>query len=265
MQGYYVERTYICGNYIEKERFYCQSNLVASITRPREPKDKTKQTTKEIEEKNRKKAEKKLRRLANTNFIHGHDLFVTISAKSYKDLAEFSRITRKFLDRLKYHFKTNKLGDFKYIYCFGEHKELNKENKVGVHSHLVISGMSWDKLIEIWEKDKDAGQIHISKLRFDNNGGIGGLMAYFMRNVKELKERHRERGEGHKVENMRAYNPSLNLKKPKVSKLKYITRKQMQEQPKARKGFVITDVENTPTSYGIYQVIHIMKISKMRI
>lgn len=261
----YVERDHICGDFIERERFTVSNNYISSKNRPREPRDKTKRTTKEREEQNHKKAEKNLRRLANTNFKDKYDQFVTISAKTYKDLKDFSRMTRNFLDRLKYHFKTNNLGDFNYIYCFGEHKELNKENKVGVHSHLVISGLSWDKLIEIWEKDKDAGQIHISTLRFDNKGGIGGLMAYFMRNVKELKERHKERGEYQKIANMRAYNPSLNLKKPKVSKLKFITSKQMHEQPKARKGFIITDVENTPTSYGIYQIIHIMKIENMRI
>lgn len=260
----FVRRPFECGIYTEEERFWVQNNYVASKNRPRIPKDKQQLSTKEIEEKNFKKAIKKARRLANTNFINGWDLFVTLTGKTFKTLAEFTKMMKRFLERLRYYFTTNNLGELKYIYSYGEHKESNKENKVGVHCHIVMSGMSIDKLIEIWEKDKEGGQVYISKLRFDNKGGIGGLMRYFVTNAKELKQRHKERGEYHKVKNMRSYNPSLNLEKPKRGKLEYITRKQMQEQPKARKGYYITDVENIPTSYGVYQVIHTIKIANMR-
>lgn len=261
----YIKKRYICGNYIEEERYSLPNNLVASKNRPRTPRDKTKLSTSEREEQNYKKSEKKARRLANTNFINGKDLFVTVTGKTFKTLEEFNKMMKNFVERLRYYFKINNIGELKYLYSFGEHKELSKENKVGVHSHLVVSGLPIDKLIEIWEVDKDAGQIHISKLRFDNKGGLAGLMRYFIKNAKELKQRYRERGEYNKVKNMRAYSPSLNLKKPKGGKTEYITRKQMQEQPTARKGFLITDVENTHTSYGVYQVIHILKIENMRL
>ncbi len=263
MHKSYVEITHICGNYIERERYFCQNNYIASENRARVPRDKTKKTTKEREYYNNRKSETRTRRSANTNFTED-DLHVTLTATTFKNLEEFSKMMTRFLERLRYHFRVSKLGKLKYIYSYGEHAEKSKDNKFGVHSHIIMSGMSTDELEKIWKKDKDAGHIQFSKLRFDNKGGIGGLIAYFMRNVQELKKKHRERGEGHKVENMRAYNPSRNLDKPKKSNPKYITRKQMQEQPKARKGFVITDVENIPTSYGIYQLIHIMKITNMK-
>ncbi len=263
----YIKRRWECGNFIEEERYSVPSKLFASRENKRIPKDKTKLSTAEQEKRNYNNLEKKSRRLANTNFINGKDLFVTVTGKCKKTYKEFKKMMKNFIERLRYHFETRKLGEFKYIYCFGEHKEKSKEEheKKGVHGHIVMSGMSWDKLIEIWKVDKEAGeQIDISTLRFDNRGGIGGLMAYFIRNVKELKQMHKDRGEYAKVKNMRAYNPSQNLKKPSGGKIEFITRKQMKEYPTARKGFKITQVDNTPTSYGVYQVIHIMKISKMR-
>lgn len=261
----YAKRRHICGNFIEEERFYLDNNLIASKNRPRVPRDKTKLSSKEQEEKNHRQAEKKARRLGNTNFVHGKDLFVTLTAKRYKNLDEFTNMMKKFVERLRYYFKQIKV-DLKYIYCYGEHKEKSKAecDKVGVHAHIVLSGMSTDKLVEIWQKDREAGRITFSTLRFDNSGGIGRLMAYFIKNVKELKQLHKERGEYQKVKNMRAYNPSLNLKQPKVTELEYITRKQFKEYPQARKGFKVMEVENIPTSYGVHQTIHIIRIANMR-
>lgn len=260
----YAKRRYICGRYIEEERYNVLNNYISSKSRPRIPKDKTKLTTEQREEQNYKNAEKKARRLANTNFIHGKDLFVTLTGKTFKTLEEMQRMTKNYIARLQYHFDKNNLGEFKYIYSYGEHKEKKKAKKTGVHTHLIISGISIDTLIAIWEKDKNAGRIHVSKLEFDNKRGIGGLIAYFIKNTKELKQRYKERGEYKKVKNMRSYNPSLNLEKPKGGKVEFITGKKMREEPKARKGYMITDVENIPTSYGMYQIIHMIKIDNMR-
>lgn len=254
----YIKQLHKCGIYTEEERYSVSNRVLDTSKKARVPRDQTKQTSKEQEESNIKRAEKWLRRLANTNFIHNKDLFVTLTTKKKLGLKEVKRITKNFIERLAYYFKKNKLGKLKYIYCYGEHK------KEGIHTHMVVSGVNIDKLIEVWEKDQNAGRIHISKLHFSNRDGIGGLMAYFIRNFRELVEKARKRGEKVDVFNMRKYTPSQKLKQPRSSKPIYITRKQMVEEPKARKGFMNWCDGIKETEYGRYQLIHIIRVANMR-
>lgn len=252
----YFEKSYNCGGYIEKERFSVPREFGNKPKKFRIPRDKSKKSTKEQENQNWKRAEKSLRRKANTNFKHGVDLYVTITSKTKKTLQEFSKMTKNFIERIRYNFKKEK-KTLKYIYCFGEHK------KEGVHAHMVISGMSFDKLVTIWEQDKDAGHIGISKLQFDNKDGIGGLMGYFIGNVKERINKAIKRGETINIANVRKFTPSKNLKEPKLTK-KIIVSKVIRETPVAPKGYMIMDHKNTETSYGIYQFIQMIKITDMR-
>lgn len=252
----YFEKTYDCNGYIEKERFSVPKEFGNKPKRFRIPRDKTKKSTKEQEKQNWKRAEKSLRRKANTNFIHGVDLYVTITSKTKKTLKEFSKMTKNFLERIRYEFKKSK-KTLKYIYCYGNHK------KEGIHAHVVISNMSFDRLQEIWESDKDAGHIAFSKLRFDNKDGIGGLMGYFIGNVKERINKAIKSGEKINIANVRKFTSSKNLKEPKVSK-KVIVSKVIRETPVAPKGYMIMDYKNTPTSYGVYQFIQMIKITNMK-
>ncbi len=253
----YTEKRIISGAYVELERYFISNKQISSRKRPREPRDKNKKSSKEQEVLNWKNATKNLRRKMNTNFLDGIDLFVTITSKSKKSYLEFKRMTKNFIERIRDYCRTSKIK-FKYIYCYGEDK------RDGIHTHIVMSGMSYDDLRNIWFKDREAGRIHISTLSFSNQNGLGGLATYFIKNAQERIKKQQERGEDTSNTYLRKWTSSKNLKEPKV-KTKFITSKQFKEDPKEPKGYKITEVENIQTSYGMFQHIQMIKIKKMRI
>lgn len=261
----YKEKTIKAGAFIEKERYSPKSKRFEYYIKHgvRPPKDNTKRSTMELKKSNYKRAEKRLRRLMHANFTP-KDFHVTLTldekldndGKSIRlDEKLVKRSVVNFLRRIKGYFKTLN-RELKYIYCIGQDK------KNGIHAHIIMSGMSFDKVAEIWKKDKNAGRIDISQLYFDKLRGLAGLAYYFMKNSlerdREIKNKNLE--EYNKLL-LRKYNPSKNLEQPQED-TKIIYSLKIKDDPKEYKNCTITEVENKSVSYGFYQYIQMVNIKK---
>lgn len=164
MQRIYRERTYYCGDYLEKEIFPVYTQARARGKR-RKPTSDTQQRL------NQRHAEGKLRRLLHTNFTPS-DLFVTLTfddAHLPPSVEDAQRLLQNFLRRLKRRYA--KLGtELKYIYI------LEKGEQTGrLHAHMVISGgMSEEDLAAPW----GMGEVSADGLEF-NEDGLAALAKYF--------------------------------------------------------------------------------------
>lgn len=251
----YIEKWTYSGDYAEREMYSLTKNQIEYYERKkRTPKDKSKLTLEYQKRTNWKNAEKKLKRLMNCNFTK-RDIFATFTfvEKLSEEIAiqEF----KKFISRLRYYFKKNKLK-LKYIYCIGEHK------KEGIHFHMIMNNIKLDDLRLVWENSRYGGRLHISTLRFENQNGLGGLARYFMDNTLGRDKEHSNLDEFNKML-LRKWNSSKGLISPKI-KIKIIKSLSIRSIPKDYRNYKVTNYETYWTSYGQYQYIELIKVNKLR-
>lgn len=182
---------------------------------------------------NLRKQEKELRRLMNHNFEDGQDALVTWSfarEKAPKDYAEMLKKTQALIRKLRREYK--KEGRIlRYIYTM----EIGP--KGSRHIHMMISDADLLILARCWPwGGVDAKPLH-------TDGQYAKIAAYFLK--YSLKT---EQTEGIKLG--RRWNPSKNLKKPKVIKT-VVNARTFRDEVKERKGFYI-DKESVES--GIHEM-----------
>jgi hypothetical protein len=220
----YVLEVCICGRVIETRKYFD-----ARAHPPGEKREPKKKVTSEAQyEINRRKAERDLRRLMNTNFRDG-DFLVRLDffKEDRPDGSMMQEMVRKFLRRMREALK--RIGqELKYIYVI----EIGPRG--GRHVHLMISRCELELIRKCWTH----GGIHIDPL---NSGGqYKKIAAYFIK----YSERTRQT-EGQLVG--RRWNPSRNLKKPIIKKRR-IGAKRYRENIRVPEGYVL---DQESVVYGV--------------
>ena len=190
MRCLYREKIHECGDYLEIDIF--------PVYKKAKSRGKKAKPTSEAQQKlNQKNAERKIARLANTNFGRGDIRFdLTYNEKNKpKDAEDAQRQMQNFLRRVKYHRKKHGMPDLKYIAVteFGEIKGR-------AHHHIIMNGgVSIADLADIWSK----GYVTVKPLQF-NEFGIEDLAEYMIKsptlykrwnaskNLVQPKERQRD-------------------------------------------------------------------------
>lgn len=145
-------------------------------------------TTEKQKRLNRKRAEKYIVQLAETNFT-AEDVEVTLTYRKHHqpDMERCQKDVRNFLDRLKRYRKKNGLGDPKYIYVI--EGGLEKKNGFGVtnwHCHMMMDGAVDRKTLEeIWEQ----GYANTKQLQPDADWGLEELAKYMIKESKQTGRR----------------------------------------------------------------------------
>ena len=225
----FMEKYTYSGKYLEIEKY-----VVTKGGRKRGVKQK--ESTLAQLKLNEKNTKKKFTRKLNTNFTI-EDIFVTLTFKNKDTITEkeAKKELEKFLRRLRGFRKKTGLKDLKYI-CVME-----RDNKNGIHFHVVMSAISMDAVNTIWGK----GRIQISQLIFSDNG-LEGLANYMLKQQLEKK-------------NVKKWSQSKNLKKPIIKK-KIVKKFNPNIHPKAPKGYKVTNAELTANEFlGYYLYMQLKK------
>jgi hypothetical protein len=170
---------------------------------------------------NERNAEKKLRRIINTNFGPG-DLHITQTYE--KELRPSPEDAKKefgkYLDSIRKIYKKNG-EEFKYI-TVTEYK-----NKA-IHHHLIVNVV--DSIpTKTFDRSWKKGRTRFTYL--DDSGQYGALANYL---IKETRKTFREEGSPSR----KRWNSSKNLKKPMITK-KIIKAKEWRKEPKPLKGYIL--------------------------
>ena len=175
------EKRYYCGNYLEVDLFTVYAPKKGSVRRSRPAPD--------IQERhNKRRAERALIRLINTNFSDGDlKIELTYDPDNYPDGNTYEaalKVLQNFIRRLKRIYK--KLGiDFKYIANVERGKRSGR-----LHHHLIIpKGISLDVINDCWKR----GIIRSTPLRMGPQGAAG-LAKYFAKDPEGFKRWHASKG-----------------------------------------------------------------------
>lgn len=191
----YKVKTYVCGKYQEVEIFpiYKRSTAVRL---------EKKNSSRVAQEKlNKKRSQKQLVRMINTNFVEG-DLFIDLTFDDDnmpQTVEDAKKEVVNYINRIKRFRKKNGLEEVKYIYIVEFTSTDKKGNTVPAraHCHMVMNKMDRDEAEKLWGK----GRANTDRLQPDENGcvGKGMYMAKFIQ-----------------IKGKRKWVPSKNLKKPIV-------------------------------------------------
>lgn len=208
---------------------------------------KWKMTTEQVEEINRRRAAKGLRRIILLNFEE-RDLYLTFTYKKGERYSpeEAVKILNRFMDRLGYQYKKRGIP-FKWIKTTG----LTKTGKA--HHHVIINrveGIPYDKVIRKY--------FPYGRVRFEHlyeEGNYKQLADYLVKHKKETKERKKE---GEKVGAL-SYSTSRNLKRSNPKPIE-IKEKKLRKPPRIPKGFELTNLEEGVTEDGyLYRYYNLEK------
>ena len=183
--------------------------------------EKAKPTTLSQEQLNIRMAEKRLRRIINHNFYPG-DLYITLDYEPKnrpKDRETIRKHGNDFKRKLRTRYK--KLGiPLRYIYV------VERGERGALHHHILIpDGASVKELRKLWPH----GRIHVDPL--DGSRQYRRLAAYFIKYAVKTRRTDKSLMKQY-------YEPSRNLKKPKVKKI-IIHRKTFRKIPQERKGYYL--------------------------
>lgn len=181
----------IAGKTVEISKYYSHKYKSKSEKRA-EKENKTKEAQEKI---NKKRREKKLTRLLNTNF-QKNDYHIVLDYEKEKrpdNIDQMKNDIKQFLKKLRKEYK-NINSELKYIHV----PERGKRG--ALHHHLVINNIDPSVLTKIWNK----GRVHINLL--DATGQYKDLACYLLKYTDKEKL------------NSKAWNSSRNLKKPIVIK-----------------------------------------------
>lgn len=185
-----------------------------------------KKTPEEIQEANRRQAEKKLNRLINANFRPG-DLHVilTYTKENRPDQKEAQKRLKWFLDTMRKRYR--KIGkEFRYI-AATEYKSKS------IHHHVILNSVndgketSADYIRKTWK-----GQGHPKFVQLYDDAEYEQLSNYI---IKETDRTFRDLDSPVK----QRYSRSRNLVQPKVSKRDVKSKKGWEKDPQPWKGYYI--------------------------
>ena len=207
-------------------------------------------TPEDVRVQNERNAEKKLRRLINSNFgFNDIHLVLTYRISERPDPKTARSHLEKFLRSLRKLYGDSG-EELKYI-CVTEYK-----NKA-VHHHLIINSFDMRLITPLWPYGRARPTF------LDNTGQYGKLAAYF---IKETRATYTEETAVFR----KRWNQSRNLKKPDV-KIKIVQRDSWTKEPKAVKGYalesdsVYTGISRvTGYPFQFYSMIQLQKIHGSR-
>lgn len=241
----YIESITQAGRTIEIERYYS-----ARYNKKGAPHSKKEKPTKEAQKRvNEKQAEKKLRRLINTNFQFGdyHLVLDYIRKPGTPDRSreQMQKDAAVFLRELRKQYK--KVGKvFKYIHVMeiGEHGAR--------HHHLVINKIDPEILQRAWHKAYE-GHNRVKIFPLDDSGNYSKLASYLIKYTsKHLKDSDRLQG--------KRWASSRNLLRPTTKKRVISHRKWFKSEPTPKKGYKVdkSSIEKGLTSeefggYGYFR------------
>ena len=211
----YYQTEIVAGKTVEVYKSYTKG---ASKKKREQKKNKTQE---QMQEANRRNAEKKLTRIFNANFVDG-DLHIVLTYKKNErpTKEEAKKILAKFWRKLKAEYKKHK-KELKYIVV----TEFKNKN---IHHHIIINnpdGLNVVKMIKnLWN-----GIPKITPLW--SNGQYKELAEYL---IKETDKTFREKESGFK----QRYSRSRNLVIPKP-KTKIVKADRWSKNPKPKKGYYI--------------------------
>ncbi|SDZ88395.1 hypothetical protein SAMN02745687_00938 [Lachnospiraceae bacterium NK3A20] len=213
----YVQETIHAGKTLEIRRYF------TARYGKRIPRGEIKGKTSEaVARQNAKRQERELRWLLNENFQDGTDALVTLSwgkgTTPPETSEEMKKEVQKFFRRLRKKYRENG-KELKYVYTM----EIGP--KGSRHIHVVLNEADNFELWTTWQ----GGVVDVQPL--NSNGQYAKIASYFAKYSQKT-----EKTEGKKLG--RRYNPSLNLRKPKITK-KIIKAVRFCKEPKERKGYFI--------------------------
>ena len=153
-------------------------------------------STREQKNLNEKNARNKVIRKINTNFNKG-DLWGTFGWDNERQPpieAAAYREAEKFIDRINYARKRDKLPNMKYMYTIeAVEGNLNKgEPSIKYHMHIVMDGLyDRDKIEQLW----NGGEYpQTRRLQIKDFGGLTGLATYIAKNPDGKKRWRQSKG-----------------------------------------------------------------------
>lgn len=210
----YIKETCVAGDTVEVSKYYSYRWHIPGERRN----PKTNESSDAIKRVNQRQAEKKLRRLMNTNFQKG-DLLIRLDFHKENrppGSEAMQEIMQKTIRKLRSEFK--KQGkQLKYIYV----KEIG--SKGGRHIHILMNKTDMDTIVKAWPY----GGIHIDPVWSNEHSKIA---AYFVKYALKTEET-----EGALI-GKRWYG-SRNLEKPKIRKQIITAKRFKRDVPKAKKGY----------------------------
>lgn len=168
----------ISGNVVEFWEFENPIFLEGNSSGGRRKKDAPEsEKSEEYREQNSRRSKAEFRSLVSANFSDG-DKFITLTFRDtdqfdIRNVKETNDQFKTFIQRLRYHFKKQGCGNFKYLAVI----EFQDENKRGaVHYHLIaqIPYIHHDDLARIWSH----GFIGINRIEGVDN--IGAYISKYM-------------------------------------------------------------------------------------
>lgn len=183
---------------------------------------------------NDRQSEKRLRNLIIENF-NRNDYFLTLTYAKKPSPKQAKEDIKKFIRRLKEYYKKHTEEKIKYIYI----TEYGKNGRL--HHHLLLNRLFWidiDDLTKIW----GLGEVDI-KIYKGRPIDASRVADYFIK--KQMS--------GYYTDNhifRHRYNPSRNLKEPKISK-KIITARTWANKIKIPKGYYL-DKDSIMTGQTIW-------------
>lgn len=211
----YEQKTTYCGKVIEVEKKKAVKS--GGCKKLRSP--KLQPTTAQQQERNKRRAERKLTQLLNTNYGEGdHHQILTYRKEARLKPREAKKALEKYMRKLRELYKKHG-AELQYI-CVTEYK-----NKA-IHHHLIINNAVPVKEInQLWTYGRP------KYVQLDNTGQYKELAEYL---IKETEKTFREPETPYK----QRWNSSRNLKKPVIKK-KIIKRNSWMQNPKPFKGYFV--------------------------
>lgn len=214
----YIKKTYVCGQVIEIEKVFSSKYHSKKVSRGQ----KMVRTTDAVKRVNERNAEKKLRRLINTNFdCNSLHIVMTYrpearpadAEQARKDLSQFWRNLKK---------QCKKIGkELKYVAV------AERSKKGTIHFHAVVDcGLTLGELQANWKK----GAVHATPLRSD--GDYTRLASYLLKESKETFN------DPERSVFKKRWNASKNLVMPKAE-VQIIKADSWREVPLAPKGYYV--------------------------
>ena len=212
----YIQETAVCGRVVEVEK-----RFAARYGRPGKTRgDNTNETDPAMQVINRRLAEKKLRRLINTNFGPG-DFHLVLTYRrgpeGRPEPAVARRNMERFLRELR-KFQKRRGDELRYI-------SVTEYRRAAIHHHMVMQASDAAGIARLWPH----GRIHVTPL--DDSGNYARLAEYL---IKETEGSSRKSGEPYG----KRWCASKNLKKPEIT-VRVVPADSWRQVPAPMKGYRI--------------------------
>ena len=174
----YRTKTYISGDMLECEIYPFYGTRVGTTRAPRR-----KGTSDRQRRLNNRNAQKHFVRLLNANFTR-QDMWVTVTYADEnipKTEKEAERNMRRYIRRLEYEVKKQKLPPLKYVYITEYNDD---EDHIRVHHHLVTNFRDRDLAEEKWD---GGARTQSRRLQPDADFELSGLGFYLTKDPKGRK------------------------------------------------------------------------------